>query len=622
MREQVGEVLDAGARVIHIDVMDGHFVPVITFGPKMVADITEADPRPRRLRGRAPDDRAAGAPHRPVRGRRGRQHHGARRDLPAPAPHASRHPRPRLPGRCDAEPGHPGGGARGGGAVRGRAALHERQPRIRRAGLHPRDARSPAAHARAGRTACASPCRWRSTAASDRPPSPTCTVPAPTSWLPGRPSSRRRSPGDAYRELVTLAAGHSRVMVDHGAGGSPVPGAVPRAGRAGRPHGGAEPDGRMRARARRGRHRRGLARAPGIAARRGDRPGGGGRCLGCHRLRQPRAVRAPRPHAALLRRPDRRRGRPRGDRGDRPGSPHQRTGHRAVARRGRRGRAGRRATSSAGPATRTPGSARWCGWGARTSPTRPPSASTAAWPPPAASRAGSPRRRAGRWCTSGGRGRAPSRVGIGTALADDPMLTARDCVPPAERQPLRVVFDRAARLPVGSALVRSAGEGPVAVVCRPGAPGIAALAAAGVEAIEASDAGQALAELGRRGVATLLLEGGAHPRRGAAAATAWSTGWRCSSRRCVLGAGPNALEGWPAMRLGEGELRAEQPPGRPGYAAGGRRARGLRRGGDVHRDRDRAGRGGASRRPGCGCARPASPPTPRSATRWPWTAAA
>jgi diaminohydroxyphosphoribosylaminopyrimidine deaminase/5-amino-6-(5-phosphoribosylamino)uracil reductase len=150
-------------------------------------------------------------------------------------------------------------------------------------------------------------------------------------------------------------------------------------------------------------------------------------------------------------------------------------------------------------------------------------------------------------------------VGIGTALADDPVLTARDCVPPAERQPLRVVFDRAARLPVGSALVRSVGEGPVAVVCRPGAPGIAALDAAGVEAIEASDAGQALAELGRRGVATVLLEGG--PTLAAALrGDGMVDRLALFVAPLLLGAGPNALEGWPAMRLGEGELELSSSP--------------------------------------------------------------
>jgi len=39
--EQVELVMDAGARVIHVDVMDGHFVPPITIGPLIVGSLRD-----------------------------------------------------------------------------------------------------------------------------------------------------------------------------------------------------------------------------------------------------------------------------------------------------------------------------------------------------------------------------------------------------------------------------------------------------------------------------------------------------------------------------------------------------------------------------------------------------
>jgi diaminohydroxyphosphoribosylaminopyrimidine deaminase/5-amino-6-(5-phosphoribosylamino)uracil reductase len=106
--------------------------------------------------------------------------------------------------------------------------------------------------------------------------------------------------------------------------------------------------------------------------------------------------------------------------------------------------------------------------------------------------------------------------GIGTALADDPLLTAR--VEGVSRQPARVVFDSEARLPLTSKLVQTAPEIPLYVICSRAAGRTAteALTAAGAEVVvvrgdtDAARVADGLRELGERDIQSLLLEGGPH----------------------------------------------------------------------------------------------------------------
>jgi diaminohydroxyphosphoribosylaminopyrimidine deaminase/5-amino-6-(5-phosphoribosylamino)uracil reductase len=101
-------------------------------------------------------------------------------------------------------------------------------------------------------------------------------------------------------------------------------------------------------------------------------------------------------------------------------------------------------------------------------------------------------------------------VGIGTALADDPALTVRG-VPAPRVPPLRVVFDREARLPPAGRLARTARDVPVLVVCAdPPAARAAALEALGVALLRAPSLDAALVALRHgHGVRHLFVEGGA-----------------------------------------------------------------------------------------------------------------
>lgn len=106
-------------------------------------------------------------------------------------------------------------------------------------------------------------------------------------------------------------------------------------------------------------------------------------------------------------------------------------------------------------------------------------------------------------------------VGVGTVLADDPLLTTRLPDRPG-RDPVRVVLDTSLRMPPGAAMLRSGSPSATLVLTAadPGsAPGVA-LRQAGAEVVQVPagagglDLGAAFREIGRRGLQTVLVEAG------------------------------------------------------------------------------------------------------------------
>ena len=114
-------------------------------------------------------------------------------------------------------------------------------------------------------------------------------------------------------------------------------------------------------------------------------------------------------------------------------------------------------------------------------------------------------------------------VGSGTLLADDPVLTVRDCYRP--RPLARVVFDRALRTPASARIFATVASGPVILMTTGAAASrdperTRALIAAGATIVEGSgELRQDLPGLLQFDISTLLLEGGA-----AMHAAAWQAG--------------------------------------------------------------------------------------------------
>src|SRR5579864_3600035 len=149
-------------------------------------------------------------------------------------------------------------------------------------------------------------------------------------------------------------------------------------------------------------------------------------------------------------------------------------------------------------------------------------------------------------------------VGIGTVLADDPLLTCR--LPGMEaRSPVRVVLDSALRMPADSRLVHSARQTPLwlmtsetaeaAAVTRLGAAGAQVIRLAPKAAASGLDLHAALHALSERGITRLLVEGGSRVASAFVAADLVDEVWLLRGPDPIGEGGVAALDALPLARL-------------------------------------------------------------------------
>jgi len=149
-------------------------------------------------------------------------------------------------------------------------------------------------------------------------------------------------------------------------------------------------------------------------------------------------------------------------------------------------------------------------------------------------------------------------VGIGTVLADDPMLTCR--LPGMEAlSPVRVVLDRSLRIPGNSRLVHSARATPLWVIGSETAEAAAAtrLGAAGAQVIRVAtdltrpgfDLAAVLHALCEKGISRLMVEGGARVAASFVAAGLADEIWLLRGPGSVGADGVPALDAMPLAAI-------------------------------------------------------------------------